>query len=151
MSERLYREAYFDTLRKLRALQERVAELQHKDDTRTKDDAIRDALSKLDPKKSDLATIETILRGRNLRLIEGVPVIDLPGDDGEMVMSVSEAIPYMVGRPAEYANLFDVAQHEPTARERLEAKFKDMDMKKYMDGRKNDPNFFDPPPPEPQQ
>ena len=95
---------------------------------------------------------QALIDGGNPRVdAEGRAILSYGPPEEGRVGTFDEAMTYWRDNPAGYGNIVGIQKHEPTARERLEAKFKDMDMQKYMEGRKTDPNFFEPPPAEPQQ
>ncbi|HUY88979.1 MAG TPA: hypothetical protein VMV10_09615 [Pirellulales bacterium] len=86
------------------------------------------------------------LMGQNARVVEGRTVVDGPNG---MLLTPTERVQQMREAPDEWGGIVgERKKQEPTAHERLEAKFRDMDMDQYMKGRKCDPNFFDPPPPD---
>ena len=99
----------------------------------------------------DLRHVEAMIDGGNPRVDADGNVIMSYGPDDSLVGTFDDAMVYWRDRPAEFGNVVGVQKHEPTRRERLEAKFKDMPMEKFMEGRKTDPNFYEPPPPDPQE
>lgn len=139
-------EAYYELLARYNALHERCSNLQHRVDTHTANDSIRGALGRLNPDTADVANLEGILRGCNLRVVADVAIVDIPAGEGHLTCSVDEAVGYMEGSPAEYGNLFNrELPKEPTPQEKRAAEISTMPMDQFMRERKQ-PGFFEPRP-----
>lgn len=99
----------------------------------------------------DVRHVEAMIDGGKPRVDADGNVIMSYGPDDSLVGTFEDVMSYWRDRPAEFGNIVGIQKHEPTARERLEAKFRDMPMDEYSRRRKSEADFYEPPPPDPQE